>query len=656
MIQSILLTGKGASLPVWRLRAFQSIVCPHTSVRNASLSAVHRGMRRSQRAQNGGPSGPRRDSAQFEGSNMLTDRALGGAASDRQRQKLRKKLTRKEREELPDDSGRQTRRKRFTDPSQNFGKTSLVYELKHGALKEEMSSFREERNKELKEFQMRPRQNQQSSQDKFGDSIRRLAHRDTGGRFGASKDSYQRSSRSSDEKSPRWPKREHSSTATRSDRPSYNDGAAGFDKADGRSGYDRSRTDKVGSYRGAREDRPNFDKADGRPSYDRGRNDKYRTNGDRSGGGGGGDRSDRGRSDRSRNNDDRSDGDRADKGRGRTPAAPTTTIRYTTAASQFLYGRSVVKAALDQRRRKLYNLYVQTGDNRNNDPTLTRLAERKNVPITLVPSDDQHVMDKVSMGRPHNGYILETSPLPQVPVKALGSLEESPDKLGFNIELNHQSKEEAEINGSDSFIARSGNMTAKPFVLLLHEIMDPGNLGALLRTASYLGVDAVGITSRSSATLTPVVLKSAAGAVEEITIFTVDSPVEFLEASKRSGWKAFSAVAPPEKKLVRRHGEKFISIDEVEESRPLDESPCILVLGNEGFGLPKAIKVATDYEISVPRFVQNSCVDSLNVSVAGGLLCHSFVRSSSNFQKSDADEEPTKRQQHPEEPEADPLF
>jgi 21S rRNA (GM2251-2'-O)-methyltransferase len=123
-----------------------------------------------------------------------------------------------------------------------------------------------------------------------------------------------------------------------------------------------------------------------------------------------------------------------------------------------------------------------------------------------------------------------------------------------------------------------------------------------------------------------VVLKSAAGAAEEVTIFTVNSPVEFLQDSRAMGWKTYSAVAPPEKKLVKMHGDKFISTEDIEQTRPLDQDPCILVLGNEGHGLPRLIKVATEFELSVPKFVQSGSVDSLNVSVAAGLLCHSFVK------------------------------
>lgn len=538
---------------------------PYITTRSASLSAIHRGLRRSERAQHGAPrsrSPPSR----------LTDRALGGASSDRQRSKLRKKLSRKEEEEADEDSGRQTRRKRFTDPSSDFGKGSLVYELKHGAFKDRLETFQRDKRAELKSYQVDRR-----SSSNFG-SRRTQDSRDNGrdsNRDGGSWASNFASRRERPEYTDKSPTKRYQSSSTPRDNP-------------------RQRDDMTSTMRQAR----------------------------------------------------------------RTESAPpTTTIKYSTAASQFLYGKAVVKSALEQERRKLYRLYIQTGENRSDDQTLTRLAERKGVTIQRVPSSEQHVMDKISMGRPHNGYILEASPLPQPPVTGLGAVEQSPGRNGFHISLGHQTKEELDVNGSDTFVRRSsGKFTSKPFVLLLHEIMDPGNLGGILRTASYLGVDAVGITSRSSSSLTPVVLKSAAGAVEEIPIFRVDSPVAFLEASKQAGWRTYGAVAPPERKLAERHDGKFVSLNDVEASQPLRDSPCILVMGNEGHGLPKAVKVATDLELSVPRFVTSSCVDSLNVSVATGVLCHAFVRSATRDYKAPVPEAVTEESNESVSAEGEKMF
>ncbi|RSL62535.1 hypothetical protein CEP51_013465 [Fusarium floridanum] len=602
--------------------------CPsRILIRAKSLSAIHRGMRNSEKAQFGESRRPTRDLTEsrdrgsfdrrvrrrsaaapthrdaptrrdefLEKFNTRAQDSAGTTRSWRQDQKLRKKLRKKDEEKKAkeeagdEETGRRTRRKRFADPENEFGQKSFVHRMKYGDLKDVADEL------PIKEF-VRPRSFHEARHER-----RQFEFQDPN--YGRNQDAprFERRSDRSDNNS------RSAQDASRSERR--------FDRSDldSRPGYDAGRPER----RFDRSDR------DSRPSHDAGRFERRSDRSDRDTHS----RQDRGRSDRW-NGQDGGSAEGSAPTRGRKKEMMAMTIKYTTAASQFLYGRSVVKAALEQGRRKLYNLYIYGGENRRDDRDntyLSRLAEKQGIPITIVPTEEQRLMDKMSMGRPHNGFVLEASPLPQLPIRSLGKLEENAARLGFHVELDFQTKEEEVINGTESFFRRANDVMPKPFVLLLNEIMDPGNLGGIIRTASYLGIDAVGITNRGSSTLTPVALKSAAGAVEEISLFTVDDPLRFIEDSRKAGWKTFAAVAPPDRKLVRKHGDKFISTDAIEANSPLNEHPCLLVLGNEGHGLSKPLKVAADYELSVPRFVQGSCIDSLNVSVAAGLLCHSFVK------------------------------
>lgn len=603
------------------------------STRLASLSSIHRGLRRSERVQYGevrprsseqsrGQSrGHPRDQSRDQSRDQtrgkprgrgrkdddieaLTAKALAGTGSKRAQYRLLKKLNKKQQEE--DGTGPKTRRKRFMDPDLDFGKKSLVYQLKQGSLKDLVNKIDEP--VRPRTFRDNPRPARAplriSGRAPARDPAARLSTAEFAERFSPTKSVDRVRSppagarRDTGEKS--WSARDR--TPHSFDRRSTTDRA------------DRFTSNNQSDRRSSHTTRPSREAAQ--------TTDRRRT-----------------WNDRSETNDDSASGD----ARISTPAPRERrgkmmpiTIQYTTAASQFLYGKAVVRAALEQGRRKLYHLYIYGGENRqeSKDHTIiSRLAVKHNIPVTIIPNEDQRLMDKMSQGRPHNGFVLETSPLPQKPVVSLGSLVETPSQLGFHIDLDHQTREQEEVNGKDTFVPRSSSVTAKPFVLLLNEILDPGNLGGLLRTASYLGVDAVGITSRSSSNLTPIVLKAAAGAVEEITVFSVTSPVKFLEDSKKAGWKSFAAIPPPDRKLVRKHGDKFMSTELIEQQSPLGHDPCILVLGNEGHGLSKEIKLAADYELSFPRFVQDSCVDSLNVSVAAGLLCHAFVRKPAETQK-----------------------
>ncbi|KAK4463968.1 hypothetical protein QBC42DRAFT_221597 [Cladorrhinum samala] len=305
-------------------------------------------------------------------------------------------------------------------------------------------------------------------------------------------------------------------------------------------------------------------------------------------------------------------------------------IPYTTAASQFLYGKSVVEAALTSARRKLYKLYIHNGASRENvdDNKLIRsLAARRGVEVvTLRSEDDVRLLDKLSKSRPHNGFVLEASPLPQPPLQFLGPIpkaqEEYAAKPGFPVKLRHQSAEEKAVNGADTFVPCK-SVTHRPLVVVLDRVLDPGNLGAILRTADFLGVAAVGITKHGGAKLTPVALKASAGAAESMTIFEIASLPEFLNTSRSNGWVTYATVArEPGAHAQRRH----VDLYDVERADPLRTDPCVLIMGSEGEGLDRLVVKKADYELSVPNMSGSGSVDSLNVGIAAGLLCTSFLK------------------------------
>ncbi|CAG8982183.1 hypothetical protein HYALB_00003619 [Hymenoscyphus albidus] len=303
-------------------------------------------------------------------------------------------------------------------------------------------------------------------------------------------------------------------------------------------------------------------------------------------------------------------------------------IPYTTPASEFLYGTSVVEAALTSRRiprRQLYKLYIYTGENReqsssDRDVDLEALARTNGVKVSRVNGDGLGLMDKMSGGRPHNGYILEASPLPRLPITSLGSTVDEDGRRGFNVTVDFQSREDAAVNGTADFINLPGSRR-QPMVLLLDSIQDPGNLGGIIRTASFLGASAVAISTRNSASFTPVVLKASAGASENITLFSISNPEAFIQASHEAGWKIYAAVAPAGKGA--RQTNKSVSTDELDD--PLARNPCLLMLGGEGDGLRMKLRRKSDIRIYIPGRSQKSSVDSLNVSVAAGILCNAFL-------------------------------
>jgi 21S rRNA (GM2251-2'-O)-methyltransferase len=232
-------------------------------------------------------------------------------------------------------------------------------------------------------------------------------------------------------------------------------------------------------------------------------------------------------------------------------------------------------------------------------------------------------MDKMSGSRPHNGFVLEASALPQPPLTGLGPLaEDYATNPVYPVTLGHQSAEEAAIHVPPA-TSPAPSASHKTLVVILDQILDPGNLGAILRTVSFLGATAVGITRKGSATLTPVALKASAGASETLTLFSIPALPDFLNASRANGWAVYAAVAASPGVKQRRH----MDLHDVEEADPLRKEPCVLLVGNEGEGLSRLTVKKADYEVNIPNFSGGgSGVDSLNVSVAVGLLCSAFLR------------------------------
>lgn len=301
-------------------------------------------------------------------------------------------------------------------------------------------------------------------------------------------------------------------------------------------------------------------------------------------------------------------------------------IPYTTPASEFLYGHSVVTAALKGSRRKFYKIYLYQGDSaevRGQDSQVRKLALAANVEVTRVGSDWLRLMDKMSGGRPHNGYILEASPLPKIPVTSLDPVP-SP-QASFRVAMGHQSKEEEAVNGSNSVVRYGTGYRRYPFLLLLDGIRDPGNMGAIFRSAHFLGADGIVICNHNSAGLTPVTLKAAAGAAESLPIFSVDRPTSFIDSCRQNGWKFYAAVSPSSSDSEHAARRPFFLTSTM--GNPTQTHPCILILGSEGEGLQWNIQKKADYSLGIEaQRIGNGDLDSLNVSVAAALLCQAFLK------------------------------
>ncbi|KAI0446185.1 RNA methyltransferase [Xylaria telfairii] len=664
----------------------------------SSLSAIHHGLRESEKSR---PQGFRRSS--LEAARPRRPSQSSGRSRDPDWTPPTFKIKRGKKDVTDTGPGRQSRRSRFNDPESSFGKRSLVYQMKHGALRESMAKLQRQGRSDETSSTRRAPGGRLSSSDFMRDfqaSTGRPTESTKGGRrepahvrrsaeqalhsrsaVGSRNFDKERTTRAgTDIFTPGTPRKSLDKASSfrnrdefsgnkpsESSRPrgeAFNNtssfgnrhefsrnkpGESGrprreaFDNASsfgnrhefsrnkpGESGRPRREAfDNASSFgnrpESGRPRREAFDNASSfgnRPESSRPRRESFADTS-----------SPRNRPEFLRDRFDELGRARNDKGEdsrrepeSRRDDSPIR-VHHTTAASQFLYGRSVVEAALKDSRRQLYKLYIYSGDDRRNvsqDEALAKLAGQKAVEVTKVTNDGLRMMDKMSGGRPHNGCVLEASPLPQLPLKALGSLSEDPKKPGFHLELAHQSSEQAKINGTSEFVSYQLPKGRNPFILLLDGILDPGNLGAILRTAAFLGVNGIAITQGSSTTLTPVALKASAGASEVMTLFSVNSAVDFVTRSKENGWLVYAAV--PLTKWSK--GNSHLTIDRIETYDPLSSQPTVLVIGSEGEGLAKPVRRQADHEVSIPSPSGgfSKVVDSLNVSVATGILCAAFLK------------------------------
>jgi 23S rRNA (guanosine2251-2'-O)-methyltransferase len=146
-----------------------------------------------------------------------------------------------------------------------------------------------------------------------------------------------------------------------------------------------------------------------------------------------------------------------------------------------------------------------------------------------------------------------------------------------------------------------------PFLLLLDEINDPHNLGAILRTSDAAGVHGVIIPRRRSAPLTPTVAKASAGAIEHVPVARVANMVQVIDTLKKSGIWLIGADA--------------LGRDTLWESQL--SGPLALVIGGEDKGLGRLVKERCDLLVSLPMLGR---VNSLNASVATALFSYEVVR------------------------------
>ncbi|GAB6178923.1 23S rRNA (guanosine(2251)-2'-O)-methyltransferase RlmB [Desulfotomaculum defluvii] len=239
--------------------------------------------------------------------------------------------------------------------------------------------------------------------------------------------------------------------------------------------------------------------------------------------------------------------------------------------SEIIAGRNPVREAL-RAGRPINKIVMTKGAGNGPLAEIVRLAKENNVPIQLV---DREHLDKMNSGVPHQGVVAYTA-----------------------------AKEYVDL---DEILAMARAKGEDPFIIMLDEINDPHNLGAIIRTADAAGAHGVIIPQRRSVPLTATVAKASAGAVEYVPVARVTNLDRTIRQLKDEGLWVVGA--------------------DMDGSETYWETkltgPLLLVIGGEGKGLGRLIKERCDILVRLPMVGR---VGSLNASVAAALLIYEVVR------------------------------
>ena len=240
--------------------------------------------------------------------------------------------------------------------------------------------------------------------------------------------------------------------------------------------------------------------------------------------------------------------------------------------TEILYGIHPISEALKAGRRDVFTIYIAKENISKRIEKVLALAESLKIPIER--KNSQHLIN-LSGTAHHQGVGAKVGPYPLVKFSEL-------------------------FDGIQS--AKSN-----PCILLLDNMMDPRNLGALVRTALCINTDAVIIPKDRSARPTPIVSKASAGALEHIRLVRVTNMVNAIKALKKSGlW-----VAGMDKTSVKSIFYSDLTV------------PVAIVVGGEERGIRPLVKKHCDFLMSIP---QAGPVNSLNASVAGAVVMYEVFR------------------------------
>lgn len=233
-------------------------------------------------------------------------------------------------------------------------------------------------------------------------------------------------------------------------------------------------------------------------------------------------------------------------------------------------GRNAVRELLASGR-DVDKIYVSSGEREGSIKLLVATAIERRIPVIEC---ERSKLDSLSGGASHQGIVA------LAPKHEYSTVEE--------------------------ILEYASSRKEAPFIIILDELEDPHNLGAILRNADASGAHGVIIPKRRSVGLTGTVGKASAGAIEHVRVAKVTNIAQTVVELKEKGLWVYGA---------DMDGKAYYDTD--------FSGAVALVLGSEGFGISRLVREKCDFIVSIPMY---GSVNSMNVSCAGAVLLSEIAK------------------------------
>ena len=244
-----------------------------------------------------------------------------------------------------------------------------------------------------------------------------------------------------------------------------------------------------------------------------------------------------------------------------------------------ILGRNAVTEAL-KAGRSINRLLIADGSRDGSIQKLIALAKDRQIVIEYLSRER---LDKIADNQRHQGVIAYSAPV--------------------------------EYSTLEEILQVAEDRNEPPFIILLDELEDPHNFGAILRTADAVGVHGVLIPKRRSVSLNSTVAKTSAGAIEYVKVAQINNVAQTIKQLKDLN--------------IAVIGSDIEGVDIYDKAKPVDLiGPIVLIIGSEGKGMRRLTKENCDFLVKIPMVGK---INSLNASVAAAILMYEVLRLRNNL-------------------------